>query len=269
MKDHLREIVGKVGDNNLARCLVREYLQARTLESLQSGGAFETWAFVGGTSLRFLYGMPRFSEDLDFSLTEAGRDDRFAPLMTKVKNVFLAEGYAVSVSMHTAKTVRSAFVRFEGLLYEVDLSPRRSETVSIKVEIDTNPPQGAVFETSLVRRHCLLNLLHYDKASLLAGKLHALLSRRYLKGRDVYDLVWYLSDRSWPPPNMSLLNNALQQTSREIIPLSAANWRQEIAARLAQCDWGKVIADVSPFLESHRDLSMLERDAVLKLLQPG
>ena len=73
-----------------------------------------------------------------------------------------------------------------------------SEVISIKVEIDSNPPTGAKLETSIIRKHCLLNLQHYDKSSLLAGKLHALSTRKYTKGRDVYDLMWYLSDRTWP-----------------------------------------------------------------------
>lgn len=58
----------------------------------------------------------------------------------------------------------------------------------------------------------MLNLLHYDKSSLLAGKLHAVLTRKYTKGRDLYDLMWYLSDPTWPAPNLIQLNNALKQT---------------------------------------------------------
>ena len=59
MKDYLKQQIGKIQDTNLARCIVREYLQARTLECLQENGAFVDWAFVGGTALRFLYSMPR------------------------------------------------------------------------------------------------------------------------------------------------------------------------------------------------------------------
>src|SRR3972149_14639 len=137
MKDYIKQIVEKIQDNNLARCIVREYLQARLLESLMENGAFETWAFVGGTALRFLYSMPRFSEDLDFSLYTTGAEDIFSELMSRAKNAFFAEGYSLTVKAKTIKTVKSAFVKFENLLYEVGLSPHRSETVSIKVEIDT------------------------------------------------------------------------------------------------------------------------------------
>jgi hypothetical protein len=93
--------------------------------------------------------------------------------------------------------------------------------LAVKIEVDTHPPQGAGLETSLVRLHVLLNLNHHDKASLLAGKLHDLLQRPYLKGRDLYDLIWYLSARDWPAPNLTLLNNALTQTgwAGPLVPL--------------------------------------------------
>ena len=266
MKDYLKQQIKNVQDTNLARCIVREYLQARTLEYLQESGAFVNWAFVGGTALRFLYAMPRFSEDLDFSLKEPGTDDNFLGCMKHIKNGFLAEDYQIEIKAKAAKTVMAAFVKFRELLYELGLSPLSSETISIKVEIDSNPPAGAKLETSIIRKHCLLNLQHYDKSSLLAGKLHALTTRKYTKGRDVYDLMWYLSDRTWPEPNIALLNNALQQTGWSGPAFTRDNWRQRIAARLAEFDWDKIIADVKPFIEKQSDLSMLTHNYLRKLL---
>lgn len=267
MKDYLKQQIETVSDPHYARCLVREYLQARTLECLQGQGAFVNWAFVGGTALRFLYSMPRFSEDLDFSTIAPGIEDRFAEYMEKIKSRFLAEDYAISVKVNCGKTVRSAFVRFNGLLYELGLSPLRSEVVSIKVELDANPPAGVKLETSIIRRHCLLNLQHYDKSSLLAGKLHALLTRRYTKGRDVYDLMWYLSDRSWPRPNWLLLNHALRQTAWAGPEVTEENWHRFLADRISQLDWNKVIADLKPFLEKQEDLLLLTAPNLLKVLE--
>jgi predicted nucleotidyltransferase component of viral defense system len=267
MKDYLKQQIGKIQDTNLARCIVREYLQARTLECLQENGAFVDWAFVGGTALRFLYSMPRFSEDLDFSITETSAEDNFEELMKKVKNRFLAEDYEVTVKAKIAKTVRAAFIKFPGLLYELGLSPLSSEVISIKVEIDSNPPAGAKLETSIIRKHCLLNLQHYDKSSLLAGKLHALTTRKYTKGRDVYDLMWYLSDRTWPEPNILLLNNALKQTAWTGAELTEENWRRHIVMRVSEFDWNKVIADVKPFIEKQSDLQMLTPQNLIKLLK--
>ena len=269
MKDYLRQQIEAIEDTNLARCIAREYLQARFLESLQESGAFVNWVFVGGTALRFLYQMQRFSEDLDFSLVSLGIEDSFAELVKKAKASFQSEDYSVSIKAKTEKTVKSAFIKFDGLLFEIGLSPHRSEVISIKVEIDTNPPSGANLKTSIVRRHCLLNLQHYDKGSLLAGKLHALLTRKYVKGRDVYDLMWYLSDRTWPEPNIVLLNNALKQTDWSGEEMTASNWRKQIALKVSQYDWHKVIADVHPFLEKQEDLKILTKQNLIKLLKAG
>ena len=267
MKDYLKQQAEKVQDVNIARCVVREYLQARTLECLQENGAFVNWAFVGGTALRFLYSMPRFSEDLDFSIREPGLKDDFMDYMKKIKNWFLAENYTIEIKARSAKTVLAAFIKFPGLLYELDLSPHPSETISIKVEIDSNPPAGAKLETSIVRKHCLLNLQHYDKSSLLAGKLHALSSRKYTKGRDVYDLMWYLSDKTWPPPNIVLLNNALKQTGWSEPEFTLKNWREYIAQRLSEFDWDKIIEDAKPFIEKQSDLKMLTCQNLVKLVK--
>ncbi len=267
MKDYLKQLVEKTRDNNIARCVVREYLQARLLENIQESGAFETWAFVGGTALRFLYSSSRFSEDLDFSLSAVGAEDNFTNIIKKAKNSFHTEGYSVIVKTQTEKTVKSAFLKFPGLLYEIKLSPHQSETISIKVEIDTNPPEGAGFETSVIRKYCFLNILHYDKSSLLAGKVHALLNRKYVKGRDIYDLMWYLSDRTWPAPNMALLNNALTQTGWKDEPITIDNWKGEIARRISEYNWDKVIEDARPFLEKRQEVKMLTIYNLLKLLE--
>lgn len=266
MKDYIKEQIRNIDDPHLAGCIVREYLQARILESYQNSGAFASWVFVGGTALRFLYSMPRFSEDLDFSLTAADTEDNFETLMKKIKKDFEAENYDITIKAKETKAVKSAFVRFRGLLYEMGLSPLESETVSIKVEIDTNPPEGANFQTSIVRRHILLNLQHYDKSSLLAGKLHALFCRKYVKGRDVYDLVWYLSDRTWPGPNITLLNNALKQTNWTGPQITEDNWRKTLAEKLAHFDWGGIIADLKPFIEKQSELNIITKDNTLELL---
>ena len=266
MKDYLLGQLDQVADDLQGRRIVRGYLQALLLEALQAGGAFASWAFVGGTALRFLYALPRFSEDIDFSLAEPGLDDGFERLIDKARRRFEAEGYDISIKAKTQRTVKSAMVKFTGLLYELGLSPHASENISIKVEIDTNPPSGAALATSIVRRHCLLNLQHHDRASLLAGKLHALLTRAYTKGRDVYDLLWYLSDRSWPGPNVNLLNNALAQSGWEGPPITPDNWRRIVSERIMRFDWPHVIADVKPFLERPGDLNLLTKENLQGLL---
>jgi len=91
----------------------------------------------------------------------------------------------------------------------------------------------------------------------------------FVKGRDIYDLMWYLSDRAWPGPNIVLLNNALKQTGWKGKKITADNWRKETAVRISKYDWDKVITDVRPFVEKQRELEMLTKENLLKLLQVG
>jgi len=267
MKDVLKSILETVPGDLNKTLVAREYLQARVLQALQDQGAFQRWAFVGGTALRFLFSIPRFSEDLDFSLVDSGKDADFSGALESIESLFRKEAYDVSIKAKAEKTVASAFIKFPGLLYEIGLSPQASQVFSIKIEVDTNPPAGAVIQTSLVRRHVTLNLLHYDKASLLAGKLHALLTRRYTKGRDLFDLIWYLADCSWPAPNCTLLNAALAQTGWEGPVVTTENWRSLLNERLAKFNWETARADVQPFLERPEDATLITRENLESLVQ--
>lgn len=266
MKAYLGQLIEQ-SDNDLSRGqLVREYLQARILQSMQDRGMFGRWAFVGGTALRFLYAIPRFSEDLDFSLLTPGDDAGLPPALAGVRQALHAEGYRVEVTTRERKTVAAGSVKFPGLLHELGLSRRAEQVLSVKVEVDTNPPAGAAIATTVVRRHVTLNLCHYDKASLLGGKLHAILNRPWPKGRDLYDLAWYLADRSWPAPNLVLLNAALAQTNWTGPTLTDTNWRPEVRRHLATLDWVAARADVRPFLEHERDLQLVSPDVLEQLL---
>jgi hypothetical protein len=138
--------------------------------------------------------------------------------------------------------------------------------LAVKIEVDTNPPTGAGLATTVVRRFVVLQLQHHDKASLLSGKLHAILQRAYTKGRDLYDLLWYLSDPAWPPPNLTLLNNALAQTGWQDETLTDANWRDQVRLRLRRLDWENIQADVRPFVEPGFDLSLLSLENLERVL---
>ena len=266
MKSLLLDLLADEPDAVQGRNTAREYLQARILLALQDHGAFADWAFLGGTALRFLYRLPRYSEDLDFSLITAGRDSRFASLVRSVRNDLAAEGYEVEMQSRARSAVAIGMVKFRGLLHEARLSPHASEVLAIRVEIDTNPPAGADCVTTVVRRFGMLNLLHHDRASLFAGKLHAVLMRGYTKGRDLYDLAWYLSDPEWPAPNLRLLDSALRQTGWDGPPATPATWRELIADKLEAIDWNVARADVSPFLERRQDTALVDRDVLLSLL---
>jgi nucleotidyltransferase AbiEii toxin of type IV toxin-antitoxin system len=266
MREDLRSRLQGSSGPQEARNRVREYLQARLLLSLQRSGAMVPLAFQGGTALRFLYSIRRYSEDLDFALERADRGYDFTGYLQRIQTDLRQEGYVMEARATEKRTVHSAFVRFPGLLHELGLSPHSNEVFSIKVEVDTRPPAGAGLETTVVRRHVMLHLQHHDQASLLAGKLHAILQRSYPKGRDLYDLVWYLSDPSWPPPNLAMLNNALRQTGWSGEALEEKTWREAVLARMHDIDWRRVAADVSPFLEVPDEVSLLTEETIVRVL---
>jgi len=265
MKDKALQLVKETPEPQKAN-LLWEYLQAHILYSLQGKRAFEQLAFVDGTALRFIYGIPRFSEDLDFSL-ERKTGYSFDTLLQAAERDLTKAGFEVTVYPRTGKTVHSAFFRFPGLLYEAGLSPHRAQKLSIKVEIDTNPPPGAKTEQTVINRHFLLGLWHHDLPSLMAGKIHALLMRSYTKGRDLYDLLWYLTRSEPVVPNIVLLNNALQQTGWKDDRVTNENWRSIIGERLEQLDWISVSEDVSAFLEHPAERSLLTKRTLLAALE--
>jgi len=266
MKEYLASQLQTLVDPAQGQNTVREYLQARVLGTLQRCGAMVPLAFQGGTALRFLHGSARYSEDLDFTREPTSAPYDFRAWLQAVRMELTAEGYRIEIKVSDLKVVHSAFFRFQGLLYELGLSPHRDEVLSIKLEVDTNPPKGAILATTLIRRHIPLRLQHHDQASLLAGKLHAILQRSFTKGRDIYDLFWYLSDPDWPAPNLDLLNHALTQTSWSGDSLSVDNWRTVVTERIQSLAWNRVVADVSPFLERKADADLLTRGDLLSLL---
>ena len=269
MKDYLAAQVQAAQNPAHGRNTAREYLQARVLGALQRAGAMIPLAFHGGTALRFLFSAQRYSEDLDFALEGSREGYDFRAYLRAIQAELQAEGYATQVRVNERKVVHSAFIRFPGLLYELGLSPHRDETLAVKLEVDTNPPAGAVLETTVVRRHLILRLQHHDQASLLAGKLHAVLQRPYLKGRDLYDLLWYLSAPDWPAPNLSLLNHALAQTGWAGPALEETTWRPAVAARLRGADWTQAASDVRPFLEPGAGADLLALENLAPLLMKG
>lgn len=262
MKEYLHEIVATSAPRGAVNAM-REYLQARILESLQEQGAWASLAFMGGTSVRFLYRLPRFSEDLDFTLEDPSVGFDFRSLIESTRARFKREGYRTEAKVATRAAVNKAFIRFPGLEYEMGLSPRADKVFTVKVEVDTRPPAGAGLEVTTVRRYVTLRLAHHDRSSLLAGKVAALLCREWLKGRDVYDLVWYLSDLSWPEPNEVLLANALRQSGQSYLANEVGGWRRALVRRLRDAAWDGVLADVERFLERPAEAWMVDRETVL------
>jgi predicted nucleotidyltransferase component of viral defense system len=266
VKDYVLELTASKEGERAKLNILREYLQAYILRIMHDNKVFQNCAFLGGTALRFLYHLPRFSEDLDFSLVRGS-----SPFLTLIKNVkreLSLAGYNVSVSYNDQKTVQTAFVRFEGLMFEAGISSHKDQKFSVKTEIDTNPPAGGVLKTEIVNKYFPISFLSYDLSSLFAGKIGAVFNRKYAKGRDYFDLGWYLSRWKDIAPNITLLNNALDQAGYNGPRPTGTNWRDCLYAIVEKTDWAKVYNDVESFLENVTDLDIFTKKNVLKLIKP-
>lgn len=267
MKDYLTLIVNKKAsaEDNLNR--IREYIQAYFFYIIYRKKYYQDVVFTGGTALRFIHRIRRFSEDIDFSLSGRAKQVDFTGMMRDVAHEFKQAGYAMEVTIKTRLAVHSALLKFSNILFETGLSPLKNEKFLIKVEIDSCPPAGGVEAHTMVATPFMFYMLHYDLPSLLAGKTHALLCREYTKGRDWYDLLWYLGKFKELEPNFTMLNNAMAQTEKDPILLTSKNWKVELKKAAERIDFALVKLDVGRFLEDQTDLELLNLETFTNLLE--
>ena len=247
------------------RNVLREYLQNYILLLMQKLKMSESLYFMGGTALRFLYGIRRYSEDLDFSAGDGWVGADLKSFSDKINRELKQAGYDVMISFKDLATVQRMMIRFPGLLYELGLSPRREQKISIHVEIDNNPPAGWNEERTIVNIHHPIMIRHYDLPSAFAGKLSAVLLRPYTKGRDVFDIFWFRSRWRDLIPNLALLNNAVRQKNPNAVAVTEAKWCEVVHDKLTALDWDAVKIDVLPFLETEDDLTAFSREGLLSL----
>ncbi len=248
---------------------LKEVMQEMVLCGLSRAGFFDRAAFYGGTALRVFYGLDRFSEDLDFSLTSPDAAFDLAAFFPTLEKEVRSFGLNVSIEKK-AKTrdsaIRSAFLKANTLehilLFYADGESlggiARDEKIKIKLEVDTDPAPYATYE----RRYRLLPAPYevnlYDKPSLFAGKVHAVLCRGWkdrVKGRDLYDYVFYLARGTHV--NVDHLRAKLVQTGHaaEGDRIGIDEIRAMLCARFESIDYASARQDVVPFI---RDASMLD-----------
>ena len=265
MKARALELAGGVDDPVGRLNILREYAQASVLRSLHESEAFQALSFVGGTALRFIYDLQRFSEDLDFSV-ESRASYEPETWMSKLERDLALAGFETTLTWNDRRTVHVGWVRIAGLLQEAGLAPLPEQKLSVKIEIDTRPSSGADTENRVVNRHFLMAFRHHDLPSLMAGKVHALVARSYPKGRDWYDLLWYRSLSSGVEPNYRLLQAALDQTEG-VGAHDATNWRATLRSRLEELEMVTLRTDVSPFLERLSDADLLTTEHLWRSLE--
>ncbi len=238
---------------------LREFLQILILKILHDKGWFENLTFTGGTALRILFNTRRFSEDLDFSLTGPSGYN-LQKLYRDLHAQMELHGIGMEGTPNTAKTVHEIMLRFPGLLNTLGISPLPGQKLSIKLEVDTRPPEGGKTENSLVNKTYVFYIRHFDLSSLFATKIAACFYRKYVKGRDFYDLIWYLSRNV--KPNYELLNNAVRQTQSKAPDINAENIGRFLRDNLEKIDLNKAAKDVERFLDDKSELKLFNHDLI-------
>lgn len=232
----------------------REILQEVALYALWRAGFFEIAAFQGGTCLRILHGLPRFSEDLDFIIKEPDPQFDWHVYLEKLLRglqEFGLQSEALDKSRMDQR-VKKAVLKDNSVSNQLNLAfydGRHDQKLKIKLEIDVNPPEGSDFEYSYLDFPLDFEVCHQDLGSNLALKIHALLCRPWLKGRDWYDFNWYVKQKV--TPNLPHLQAALHQYGPwEGLALSInKEWlTQALLEKVAAINWAEAAEDVSRFL---------------------
>ncbi len=283
----LNERIREYGPSNAIEQenLLQELVQHFVLVSLARSRFFSEAAFHGGTCLRVLYGANRFSEDLDFLLKQSAPEFQWAPHLERVRKDCESEGiqFEVQDKSKADATVRKAFLKTDsiGQILTLDLPYNRhsNKKIRIKLEIDTNPPVGSLFITRYITFPVTAAITTQTVDSSFSTKSHALLCRRYTKGRDWYDFLWYVSKKT--TPQLELLSNALNQQgpwAGQKLQVTTDWYVGALRRRIEEIDWEAAKNDVSRFVISReqesialwsRDLFLYHLDQLAEKLARG
>ncbi len=250
---------------------VREILQQTALLGLARHQFFEHAVFYGGTALRILYGLDRYSEDLDFSLMQPNSDFDFNPFIKGMHRELKAMGFELDLTLRKKNDdsgIWSAFLKGNTLSLILGIHETKptikginpDQKIQIKLEIDIDPPLSHLpIESKLVLNPLPFYVGTYAIVDLFAGKMHAALCRKWqkrVKGRDWYDLIWYI--QSGIPVNLSHLRERMRQTKH--LQLEEKFGEKELLDRLhkriGEIDWELAKSDVSTFIADKGKLAL-------------
>ncbi|MEV4935525.1 nucleotidyl transferase AbiEii/AbiGii toxin family protein [Sphingobium sp. LMA1-1-1.1] len=233
----------------------KEIVQEIALYALWRADFFDIALFQGGTSLRILHRLPRFSEVLDFMLRSPNPEFDWTSYLKILVEVFAQFGLKLDAQPKERmdKAIREAVLKDESIASQLDLTfagTGRRRTIKIKLEIDTNPPPGSGEASTFLDFPADYEVRHQDMSSNFALKIHALLCRGYLKGRDWYDFSWYVSNGVLP--NLTHLQAALIQagpwTGQADLKIDMLWLEGTLRNTIATIDWKAAADDVRRFL---------------------
>jgi predicted nucleotidyltransferase component of viral defense system len=225
---------------------------------------FEAGVFQGGTSLRILHGLPRFSEDLDFMLKAPDPHFDWAKYLQSLLLCFEEFGLRSEAlpKGRMDSRIRTAIIKDNAIANQLNLTfdrGNRFQTLKIKLEIDVQPPAQSGLNYTFLDFPLDFEVCHQDLASNFARKLHALLCRGFVKGRDWYDFGWYV--RQGVSQNLIHLTHALRQygpwAGQVDLVVDMAWLKAALLARMATIDWPEAAADVVRFLKPMEQKSLV------------
>jgi len=242
---------------------LREIMQEIALLGLWRSKFFEKTAFYGGTALRILYGLDRFSEDLDFSLLKPMADFQLSRYGSAVERELRSFGFEAKLTTRTKKDespVQSAFLKANTLSHlltiktdgKVNWPIPRDQVLKIKIEVDTDPPSGFSTENKFVLQPIPFSIRTFILPDLFAGKMHAVLCRKWktrVKGRDWYDLVWYAANH--PQLHISHLEQRMIQSGhlRKDEKINREKFIALTAEAVEKLDVDQARKEVEPFVK--------------------
>lgn len=234
---------------------VKEILQEIALYALWRAQFFEVAVFQGGTSLRILHGLPRFSEDLDFMLVSPDLKFDWSPYLAKLRSTFEEFGLVSDVSSKDDmdRRIRKAIIKDNSIANQLNLSFQKRDArqkIKIKLEIDIAPPAYSNDAYTYLDFPLDFEVRHQDLSSNFALKIHALLCRGFLKGRDWYDFSWYITNGI--SPNLPHLEAALKQAGpwagQQNLVVTLAWLESTLTETIKSIDWDAAKQDVMRFL---------------------
>lgn len=249
---------------------LKELFQEIALLGLWRAKFYEKCAFYGGTALRILYGLDRFSEDLDFTLLAPNPSFSLETYNQAIADELAGFGFKVTVESkqkNIESTIASAFIKGatkeQFIIIEVDKDITKRihsmSSIKIKMEVDISPPGPMNTEVKTLLLPIPFSVKTLTKPDLFAGKLHAILCRPWMtrvKGRDWYDLIWYVSRDT--PVNLSHLRDRLIQTNHwdKDLPFTSADLRQLLISKINQTDFNNAKSDILPFIKDKQAVEL-------------
>jgi predicted nucleotidyltransferase component of viral defense system len=251
---------------------LKEITQEIALYGLMEAGFFEQGIFQGGTCLRVIHGLDRFSEDLDFALRMPDPSFDLNKYLVKVSETMKLYGYKIEVTgeNNAHKNIKSRFLKDDSIKKLLNFEHKHDlrKKIQIKIEVDVNPPTGDKTEPNYLDFPTQFMVITHDIPSLLAGKTHALLCRDYIKGRDWYDYLWYISKNA--KINLPMLENALNQHGPwkdQELKIDNEWIHEKLNEKINSINWENAKQDVARFLKADKKstLKLWNEDFFLKM----